>query len=483
MSDVLARLGGADMAILRQTPSARIRFVQMAGVFFTTSLLAAASMSFALHDTMRTPWPWAVMVGIVWGGMIFNIDRFLVLSMGSTREKGRLLLMALPRLLMAALLSLAISTPLVLHIFQSSIQNEMFKEQVMNAPKQDAQIFNSLKTQQDDVSRKIQNDRAIVAGNLPNSVFTSPQLRQAQQKVSQLQSQLSVAQKAEQTALVTWQCELYPQASCPPDTGTSGRAGAGPAAQQRLDQLNQARGTVNDLNTKLQTAKNDEQHQQALVDQAHQNALTDAQQSARAELPGLEKRQAILQGQSQKLQDKGSSLSEADTGILAQLQALSNLTKTNGTLRSAHLVLMGVFFMMEILPVLVKLLLSLNPKTAYEVVAEAEEDELIDQAQSRRDMVRMIQEGKTRSRLAVEEDLRREEEALGKRANEYVAAEQLRILDAALKEWSDQLPRPDETSGRQPAAAGAGKSSKRSASSPIVQMFNGRSWLPDSGDI
>src|SRR4051812_20428902 len=101
-SDRLAWLGGADLDILHQVPSARPRFVQMAGVLITTAGLAVLSMCFALHDGLKASLPMALLVGLAWGIIILNLDRFMVISMGSIRDRRQLFVMVLPRLFIAA---------------------------------------------------------------------------------------------------------------------------------------------------------------------------------------------------------------------------------------------------------------------------------------------------------------------------------------------------------------------------------------------
>ena len=59
------------------------------------------SMTFALHDAVKAPWFVAGFIGFLWGGVILNLDRLLVLSIGSIRNSRHMLPMALPRLAMA----------------------------------------------------------------------------------------------------------------------------------------------------------------------------------------------------------------------------------------------------------------------------------------------------------------------------------------------------------------------------------------------
>ena len=124
--DFLAWLGGADLKIVAQAPGyERTRFIQMAIVLLTTSGIGTLSMIFALHYGVGTSLAVAIIGGVAWGFVILNLDRFLVLSMGHTRDWKRLLLMALPRLGLAAVISIVVATPMTLRIFANDIKNEM----------------------------------------------------------------------------------------------------------------------------------------------------------------------------------------------------------------------------------------------------------------------------------------------------------------------------------------------------------------------
>ena len=88
---------------------------------------------------------------------------------------------------------------------------------------------------------------------------------------------------------------------------------------------------------------------------------------------------------------------------------------------------MALFLVIELLPITVKFLLNLGPMSSYELVARAQEIES-----------QKIEEEKSRVRIAIEFDKQAREEQLGKRANEYVAAEMAKVLDLALQEWGDE---------------------------------------------
>jgi Domain of unknown function (DUF4407) len=477
MGDFLARLGTANLDVLREVPSARDRLVQMGCVLLTTASLAVASMSFALHDGLKAPWPWAVLLGLAWGGMILTIDRFLVLSIGSTRKRWHLALMALPRLAMAAVLSLAISTPLVLRVFSSDIKAEVYSEQLQRSQQQAAGIAGSKEARDAaGLAGQIAQDQAVLDGHLPNSV-TSPALQQAQQEMAALTSQQQQAQTARDTAYEAWQCELY--GAGPSCQDASNRSGPGPLAGARQREYADAQAKLEAVDTSLQQATDAEQAAQRQVQTAQAGALAGAQQDARSQLPALRSRYGALEADLQKISSAGTSVNFGDTGILAQLQALSTLSSRNGTLFAAHLLVMALFFLIEILPTAIKVLLNLQPLTAYEVVAQVNDDAIIERVKAASEELRRIEEGKSRARLAVEEDMRQQEKSLGKRANRHVAAEQARILDGALREWSDRVrtAKADAPNRRDDLDFAA------SRPSTSVQLLNGRPWLPDPESI
>ena len=486
VSDFLACLGGADLDVLRRVPSARSRFVQMALVLLTTAGVAVVSMSFALHDGVKALWPVAILLGLLWGGVILNIDRFLVLSMGATRRTWPLVLMALPRLAMAALLSLAVSTPLVLRVFSSDIKAEVYSQQLQRSQQQATQISGSKESQEAaGLAKQIGQYQAVVDGHLPASV-TSPALQQAQQQVAALTAQQQQAQNARDIAYEAWQCELY--GAGPTCHAASNRAGAGPLAGAKQREFADAQAKLEVVTATLQQATGAQQAASRQVQAAQAGVLAAAQQDARSRLPALQTRYAALEADLQKISNQGTSVNFGDTGILAQLQALSKLSSQSTTLLAAHLVVMALFFLIEILPVTVKILLNLQPPTAYEIVAEAGDDDLVESVQARRTEARRVEEGKSRARLAVENDMRRREEALGTRGNRHVAAEQMRILDLALQEWKGQLRTQVDMDWS--AADGPSRSSpsptaphRAAPVSTVVRTLNGRPWLPDPEDI
>ena len=140
----------------------------------------------------------------------------------------------------------------------------------------------------------------------------------------------------------------------------------------------------------------------------------------------------------------------ADNGLLAQVQALSQLTGSDTAIAVTVDVTFLFFFLILMLPVTAKILLNLGPPSAYEQVARYKDEQVIDAARAARIVTRRIEEENTDARLrieelkaqarfAIEQDMRQKEEDLGMRANEHVARQMEAILDEALQEWSNQV--------------------------------------------
>lgn len=126
---------GVDRSILQDCPSDENKYFGIGGTVFFTGVLAFFSSSYAIY-TVFDNYFLAALFGLIWGVMIFNLDRYIVSSMKSQGSWWRDFFTAFPRLLMAVLLALVISKPLELKIFEKEInaelitmEQEVYKEQ------------------------------------------------------------------------------------------------------------------------------------------------------------------------------------------------------------------------------------------------------------------------------------------------------------------------------------------------------------------
>lgn len=115
---------GADTQLLEQCQSEKSKYIGIGGTVFFTGLFAALAAAYALF-TVFDNYYIAVALGLVWGLMIFNLDRFIVSSMRKEEKIGKELFTALPRIIMAVIISIVIAKPLELKIFEKEIEPEL----------------------------------------------------------------------------------------------------------------------------------------------------------------------------------------------------------------------------------------------------------------------------------------------------------------------------------------------------------------------
>ena len=116
---------GAHQKMLKQLPSEHSKYTGLGGVLLATFVLATLSAGYAIHSVFGN-WMWTIGFALVWGLIIFNFDRFLVSTMRKYGlSKRKQMLMAIPRLLLALMIGLTIARPLELKLFEKEVNVKM----------------------------------------------------------------------------------------------------------------------------------------------------------------------------------------------------------------------------------------------------------------------------------------------------------------------------------------------------------------------
>ena len=118
---------GVNRKVLRQCPTEYAKYAGMGGTIFFTACMAALSGGYAI-STVFDSTIIAVIFGIFWGMLIFNLDRLIVNTMysdGKVTISWQEFKSGLPRIIMAIFLGIVISTPLELKIYEKSINTEL----------------------------------------------------------------------------------------------------------------------------------------------------------------------------------------------------------------------------------------------------------------------------------------------------------------------------------------------------------------------
>jgi len=124
-SNFLWWCAGAHQKLLKQYPSEHSKYSGLGGVLLATFVLATLSGGYAVHSVFNN-WFWTIGFALIWGLIIFNFDRFLVSTMRKYGvSRRKQIMMAVPRLLLALLIGLVIARPLELKIFEKEINVKM----------------------------------------------------------------------------------------------------------------------------------------------------------------------------------------------------------------------------------------------------------------------------------------------------------------------------------------------------------------------
>jgi hypothetical protein len=379
---LLIWLSGADPDTLSRSPREKRKYSGLGGVVLTTACMAGLSAGFALHTGVRAPLAVSVLIAVLWALAIANLDRWLVAAAGRRELWWQNLATLVPRILLALVIGAVVSTPLVLWIFQREIQ---------------AQLTVTQQVERNTYEQRLRSDaRFVVIPGLQAEVTKLQQVA-AGSLVEDLvgKDPAVVRDQAEYDALDKRYSEARAKAIAEFDgTDGTGQKGGGPAYKTKLK-------AAGELREQRDAAKEKLERSRGAALERQKSTSSKEQATAQGELATKEAELARLKSLKQAEEDRYLIDSGNDRGLLAQLEALSQITDSNATLKTAYLTLLLFITAIEILPVLTKFLLNIGPPTAYdEILATAEKSD--------------VQAARTRIEFEREQE-RQELEAQGKR--------------------------------------------------------------------
>jgi hypothetical protein len=384
---------GANLEILGE-PDCRTehnKYVGIGGTILATAILAVISGSYALYTIFKIE-SIAILFGLLWGMIIFNLDRYIVSTIKKPQHapqpdlQGRLRLfgdsirMVAPRLLLAGLISFVITKPIELRLFEKEITDQLNKtaraeitvrQNLINAQFQeidDLKLLNEQLKQEVEAKRKQRDDLRELAIKEGNGIG---------------------------------------------DARTTGKSGLGPAYRDRIKALEVAEVELNELN-----ARNDArvaQNEQRIRDlEAQRNAL---------------------------IQESEGTIRNANS-LLARLKAMSTLADDNPTVWLTSWFLVGLFLMLETAPIFAKLLSDRGP---YDFLCETKEhqvyanemkkmSELNDRINTDVALSTQLNAGRLRTLLNLNQ---RTNESLLSLASVEIKAAQMEIAKLVVQKWKN----------------------------------------------
>lgn len=119
---------GADTDILNDCSiGEQNKYAGIGATVFFTALMATIASSYALYTVFDNLYT-SIFFGIIWGLLIFNLDRYIVSTIKKRDNVLDEILQATPRIFLAVIIAIVISKPLELKIFEKEI-NQVLLEQ------------------------------------------------------------------------------------------------------------------------------------------------------------------------------------------------------------------------------------------------------------------------------------------------------------------------------------------------------------------
>lgn len=317
---------GSTISLLRRKDcdTEHSKYVAIGAAVFLTGVLAGVSASYAFFTILDSV-GWAIAFGAFWGVMIFNLDRYLVLSIRKKaphevvtrqdllRNWGSLAAIALPRVVLAALLALVIAKPLELLIFEDEIKLEMQSLRV-------------------DQAKEFQQQLGAEQGG-EVGVSLTQRIERLKQENVELERQISEKEKEREAARQAAVDEALGLAQLPP-----------------------GEGKMFEIKRDIATAK---------------QAETEEFIKPKRELLNLnnERIKGLVARQTQ-LEQQAAQVSESTDGLATRLQAFSRLTEKNAVVGYANLLIVAIILILETAPILTKLYADYGPYDKLVEVAE-----------------------------------------------------------------------------------------------------------------
>ena len=196
------KAAGADSYILeRGTYSDHVKYACLGGIVFATGFMAALAGGYAFYiifepkgeaigagleslkdSTDLNTAILATIFGIIWGLIIFNIDRFIVASTGkgdgteaitASEIRG-----AIPRIVMGIIIAITISKPVELRMFKTEIDVKLHEKQQLEYNNQLKKVEMNYRPEVDRIQAEIEELRAELKEKredveVKNTIFTA----------------------------------------------------------------------------------------------------------------------------------------------------------------------------------------------------------------------------------------------------------------------------------------------------------------------
>lgn len=369
---------GADPELLARSGTETAAYVGLGGTVLATASLAVVSSTFFLSMSFSAPWWTMIPLALMWGLIIFNLDRWLLTSYRKLSNQFWTFISLLPRLALAAMIGLLIAEPMVLEIFGAEIAEELRDVEEQTRQERLEEITSGPESRQIEEKRQQIVDLEGRLGQLDDAETASLQAEIDEQRVLLAGWEDEVA--TARTALLESQASLEEEVidGCL-DGGEGCEPGRGPIARQkerevelRQQQLDAIEANLNPriANSSARIAQLQEsvdirREQLSAQIAESDNETNELIRTLRAEIGEIESLMRSLRS--------GVNDGEIEYGILARIDALETLRERSDNINGIYRLLTIFFIAIDVIPILGKWFMGFGDPRPYELLRDAKE--------------------------------------------------------------------------------------------------------------
>lgn len=377
---------GADKQILYACPTEWNKYAGIGATIFLTACLALLSGGYAMHLVFEDK-ILSVAFGIFWAIVIFNLDRYIVLSLRKERiptttdiiketdalrkrelksERSRLIwnqvYMASPRFVIALVIAVTVSKPIELRLFDRRISKEL-AEEVKNQDdkfdQEEAKRIKQLNDQIGDINQKEESDKIAIYSNNPiyqdakqaiplieASIHSKNRAISENQKIVDA-NKYKVTRYRNDTDPVTFEQMRIPYSVWLPNA----------KARSKIAENKGLTAELRKLNVELEEEKG---KQRGVESKLGQQADSVSARYAKAKT-NLTTQITQLNRTYEKRKGEWMLANKQSSDLPARLEALGNISSKVSSIWWASFVITILFIVIETAPVIVKLLTKRGP--------------------------------------------------------------------------------------------------------------------------
>ena len=352
---------GANIDILEKCPTEHAKYFGVGGTIIFTALMASFAGGYAFFTAFKSPLL-SVFFGIFWGLLIFNLDRYIVSTIGKGDGTQKITLeewkIAAPRLIMAVLLGFVIATPLELKIFEKEIQTVVERLKIDKSIELQQRDTTFIKDLEEVKKRrtKLENEIVELTNNKKQLAtdagsFFEERLNEFRQDYQQKKSEIAVVQKRINVVQGEYMTAIRDSLS-----------------SRKIRKLREKRDGQVGIRNKIRKSSKKIEDEIFSLKKNKGNAIDEEKRRLDEQIAIMaDEKESVLARitQMRTIKDAKSknydNKSENYDGFAAHLEAMSVLTEEKSAIYYAKWLITLLFIFIEIAPVLFKLMAEAGP--------------------------------------------------------------------------------------------------------------------------